>query len=70
MGGRIEAPHYAFGDIDVFVIVYEPDKVSSAAVSLIVNAAGAATEKVTVLLTPEEIDSAAKKTLAYRPQGQ
>jgi len=37
---------------------------------LIVNAAGAVTAKITVLLTPEEIDAAAKKTLSYRPPGQ
>ena len=46
-----------------------PDNVSAAALSLTVNAAGAATAKVTVLLTPEEIDTAAKKTPNYRPPG-
>jgi uncharacterized protein with GYD domain len=69
-GGRVEAFYYAFGDTDLFVIADAPDNVTAAALSLIVNAAGAATAKITVLLTAEEIDAAAKKTATYRPPGQ
>ena len=70
VGGRVEAFYYAFGDTDLFVIGDAPDNVTAAALSLIVNAAGAATAKITVLLTAEEIDAAAKKTATYRPPGQ
>jgi uncharacterized protein with GYD domain len=70
VGGKVEALYYAFGDTDVFIIADLPDNVSAAALSLTVNAAGAATSKVTVLLTVEEIDKAAKKTVRYRPPGQ
>ena len=70
VGGKVEAYYYAFGDTDLFVIGDVPDNISAAALSLIVNAAGAATSKVTVLLTPEEIDAAAKKTPSYRPPGK
>jgi uncharacterized protein with GYD domain len=70
VGGRIETFYYAFGDTDLFIIADVPDNVSAAALSLTVNAAGAATAKVTVLLTAEEIDAAAKKTPTYRPPGQ
>ena len=70
VGGKVEAFYYAFGDTDVFVIVDAPDNVTMAAVSLTVNAAGAATAKVTVLLTAEEIDAAVKKTPNYRPPRQ
>ena len=70
VGGKVEALYYAFGDTDLFVIADVPDNVTAAALSLIVNAAGTATAKVIVLLTPEEIDAAAKKTPAYRPPGQ
>lgn len=70
LGGRLEAFYYAFGDTDLFVIGDVPDNVSAAALSLIVNAAGGATTKTTVLLTPEEIDAAAKKTPSYRPPGK
>jgi uncharacterized protein with GYD domain len=69
-GGRVEAFYYAFGDTDLFVIADVPDNVTAAALSLIVNAAGTATARVTVLLTPEEIDAAAKVTATYRPPGQ
>jgi uncharacterized protein with GYD domain len=58
------------GDTDLFVIADVPDNVTAAALSLIVNAAGAATAKITVLLTAEEIDAATKKTATYRPPGQ
>jgi uncharacterized protein with GYD domain len=70
VGGKVEAFYYAFGDTDLFVIADIPDNVTTAALSLTVNAAGAATAKVTVLLTAEEIDAAAKKTPNYRPPGQ
>jgi uncharacterized protein with GYD domain len=70
VGGKVEAFYYAFGDTDVFIIADVPDNVTAAALSLTVNAAGAATAKVTVLLTAEEIDAAAKKTPSYRPPGQ
>ena len=70
VGGRIEAFYYAFGDTDLFVIADVPDNVTAAALSLTVNAAGAATARITVLLTAEELDAAAKKTATYRPPGQ
>jgi len=70
VGGTVETFYYAFGDTDLFVIADIPDNVTAAALSLIVNAAGAATAKVTVLLTVEEIDAAAKKTASYRPPGK
>jgi hypothetical protein len=40
------------------------------AASLTVNASGAAKIKTTVLLTPDEVDQAIKKTPNYRPPGQ
>jgi uncharacterized protein with GYD domain len=70
VGGRVESFYYAFGDTDLFIIAEAPDNVSAAALTLTVNAAGTATAKVTALLTAEEIDAAAKKTIAYRPPGQ
>jgi uncharacterized protein with GYD domain len=70
LGGKVEAFYYAFGDTDLFVIADVPDNVTAAALSLTVNAAGAATSRITVLLTPEEIDAAAKKTPVYRAPGQ
>ncbi len=70
MGGTLEGYYYAFGDNDLFVITDMPDNVSTAAFSLMINASGAINAKTIVLLTPEEIDEAAKKTVNYRPPGQ
>lgn len=70
MGGTLEGFYYAFGDDDVFIIVDMPDNVSTAALSLTVNASGAAKSKTIVLLTPEDIDQATKKSAEYRPPGQ
>lgn len=70
LGGKLEAFYFAFGEDDLVIIFEVPDNASAAAVSLAVNASGAAQGKVTVLLTPEEVDQATKKTLSYRPPGQ
>ncbi len=70
MGGTLEGFYYAFGDNDLFVILDMPDNVSATAVSLAVNASGTVKVKITVLLTPEEVDQATKKTVDYRPPGQ
>jgi uncharacterized protein with GYD domain len=69
LGGTVEAFYFAFGETDVFVIVDMPDHASMAAGALTVGAGGTVTVKTTVLLTPEEIDSAGKKNPLYRPPG-
>lgn len=68
--GKLESMYYAFGEDDAYVIVDAPDNISAAAVAMAVNASGAATTKTTVLLTPEELDKAARKTVTYRAPGQ
>jgi uncharacterized protein with GYD domain len=69
MGGSIEAFYFAFGADDVYVITEIPDNVDAAAISFAVTASGAASVKTVVLLTPEEIDEATKKSVDYRPPG-
>jgi uncharacterized protein with GYD domain len=69
LGGRLEAFYYAFGETDAFVIVDLPDHASTAAASLAVCASGAASVRTVVLMSPEEMDQAAKKTVSYRPPG-
>ena len=70
LGGRIESMYFAFGDTDAYVIADMPDHASTAAITLALGASGAATGRTTVLLTPEEMDQAAKKTPTYGPPGQ
>ena len=67
LGGKLEAFYYAFGNTDVYCIVDVPDHVTTAAVTFAVNASGAAKLKTTVLMTPEDVDKATKKTVHYRP---
>src|SRR6478735_2954489 len=69
VGGKLECLYFEFGDHDVVTIVDLPDNESAAAVALIVNSAGGATVKTTVLLTPEQVDAAAKSAVDYRPPG-
>jgi uncharacterized protein with GYD domain len=70
LGGTLEAFYYAFGETDAYVIVDVPDNVSMTAIALTVSASGVVTVKTTVLITPEEVDAAVKKSPAYRPPGQ
>ncbi len=69
MGGSLEAFYYAFGDDDVYVIFDMPDEVSAAAISMVIGATGAVRLKTTVLMSPETIDGAAKRTVNYRAPG-
>ena len=66
LGGKIDDMYYAFGDVDVYVIVDLPDNVSAAAAALAVNHGGGATVKTVVLMMQAEVDAACKKTVAYR----
>jgi uncharacterized protein with GYD domain len=70
VGGKLEAFYFAFGDVDVYIIADVPDNVSIAAASLVINAAGAVSVNTTVLLTPEELDAAAKMTPTYSAPGK
>ena len=69
VGGRLESFYFAFGDRDVYTVVELPDNESATAVALTVNASGAVTVRTTVLITPEEVDAAAKRSVDYRPPG-
>lgn len=69
LGGKLEAFYFALGKDDIVGIADVPDNVSIAALSLTLASSGAFNARTTVLLTPEEIDQAAKKTVKYTPPG-
>lgn len=69
LGGKVEAFYFAFGSSDVYLIVDAPDNASAAAGAVAVTAAGGASIKTTVLITPEEMDAATKKSVSYSPPG-
>ena len=71
VGGRLESVYFAFGDTDIYVIADGIDNEAALTFSMGVGASGMlASVKTTVLLTPEEVDAAAKKTLSYRAPGR
>ena len=70
MGGSVESMYYAFGETDLYIIANMPDNASMAALALVVGASGAVNITTTVLMTPEEVDEAVKKSPDYRPPGK
>jgi uncharacterized protein with GYD domain len=68
-GAKMEAFYFAFGDVDAYVICDAPDHAAMSAASLTINASGSVRLKTIVLLTPEEMDQAVKKTVTYRAPG-
>jgi uncharacterized protein with GYD domain len=69
LGGSLESFYYAFGETDVYAVCDLPNSVSAAAAALAINASGAVHNSTIPLLTPEEIDQACKKSVAYRAPG-
>ena len=69
VGGQLESFYFAFGERDVYTVVDLPDNESATAVALTVNASGAVKVRTTVLVTPEEVDAAAKRSVEYRAPG-
>jgi uncharacterized protein with GYD domain len=69
VGGKLESIFFAFGGVDTYVTVDLPDNVAAAAIALAANQGNTATVKTVVLMTPEEMDKAAKKTVKYRAPG-
>jgi uncharacterized protein with GYD domain len=69
VGGRLEAFYFGFGETDAYVIADLPDNVAAAAIGLAVAQSGRASTRTVVLMTPEDVDQAAKKVPAYRPPG-
>jgi uncharacterized protein with GYD domain len=70
IGGKVEAFYFTFGEHDVIAIVDMPDAATAAGASIALSASGGVKGKTTVLLTPEEIDAAVKKTPTYTPPGR
>ncbi|MGO9007162.1 MAG: GYD domain-containing protein [Beijerinckiaceae bacterium] len=70
LGGKVESFYFAFGDVDVCGIVDMPDVVTAAAVSLAINQSGSVSVKTIPLISPEDMDKAAKKSVDFRPPGR
>ena len=68
-GGTLESMYFGFGSDDYYVTFDAPDNVSVAAAALTVGASGTSTPRTIVLLTPEEVDAAAQKSVDFVPPG-
>ncbi|WP_026275366.1 GYD domain-containing protein [Salinispora tropica] len=69
-GGRVESLYFSFGKHDVYVLCDLRDNVVAAALSLAVRAAGVGETIMVPLLTPEDIDEAAKLPVTYEAPGR
>jgi len=69
VGGKMEAFYFALGDVDAYVIADLPDDVSMIALQLVVNATGRINSSTVKLITPEDVDKATKKSVAFRAPG-
>ena len=70
LGGNLDSFYFAFGGTDVVTVADLPDNTAAAALALAVTAGGGATVRTVVLLTADEIDAAAEKTVKYTPPGK
>ena len=69
LGGKLESFYFAYGEDDAYIVSDLPDAASGLALALAVNASGAVRLSTIPLITPEEIDVAAKKAVNYRAPG-
>jgi uncharacterized protein with GYD domain len=69
MGGSIESFYFAFGDADVYVIAELPSDEAATGLALSINQSAATRIKTVVLLTPEQVDAAAKMVPEYKAPG-
>lgn len=68
-GGTLECFYFAFGDVDVYAIVELPSEEAGVGLALSVNQSGSTKVRTTVLLTPEQVDTAAGLTPEYKVPG-
>jgi len=69
-GGRMECFYFGFGDADALVIVDLPSDEIAAAIALSINRSSTTKITTTVLLTPEQVDEAARALPDYRAPGR
>jgi uncharacterized protein with GYD domain len=70
LGGKLESFYFAFGEHDAYVTVELQDDITAAAAVSKVNASGVVSVTTTVLLSPEDVDAAIKKSVSYKAPGE
>lgn len=69
LGGRVECFYFAFGDRDVYTVLDLPDNETAVALAIAVGSSGLVDIRTSPLVTPEEVDAAAEKSVSYTPPG-
>jgi len=70
VGGSLESFYFAFGGEDAYVICDLPDNAAAAALAMTVSSSGLVGIRTVVLLTPGEVDDAAKRQVNYKAPGK
>jgi len=70
LGGKMISTYYALGEVDIYAIIEMPDAASVAACSLKARSSGIVSVSTIALLTPAQMDTAAKKMPDYRAPGK
>ena len=71
LGGTVEGCYFSFGETDIYLIVDGFDNETAVAFAMGIAAEGPLNSvKTTFLLTPKEVDAAAKKARSYRARGR
>jgi len=66
MGGKLETFYFAFGGDDFVIVLDLPSNMDMAATAIVAQASGTVKSRVTVLMTPEEVDQAVQKKVDFR----
>jgi uncharacterized protein with GYD domain len=69
LGGTVDFQYWTLGEDDYFLVAQLPDNAAAAAASLSVAATGIARVTTSVVLSPEDLDEAARRRVEYRPPG-
>jgi uncharacterized protein with GYD domain len=67
MGGKLEAFYFTFGSDDFVIVLDLPSNIDMAATSIVAQASGTVKSRVTVLMTPEDVDQAVQRKVDFRP---
>jgi uncharacterized protein with GYD domain len=70
LGGKVISFDFALGDRDVFLLCELPDNEAATALSLAVNGSGRTQVRTIPLVSPEEVDAAARRSVPYRAPGK
>jgi uncharacterized protein with GYD domain len=70
VGGTLEAFYFCFGADDFVLILDVPSNIDMTTIALTAQENGEIRSRVTVLLTPDEVDQAVKTKEFFRAPGQ